>query len=138
MSFGKILKKIASPWFPSPLFFWGYWRKRYSCSRHTNRICRKKFSETTFLETDFFVISEGNKHLTAKIATGRRSILPATRERSQYMDTIKNAAVYMSQDTRITQYLPYPQYLLTLDISGTAKVLYALLLNRATLSQRNA
>ena len=54
------------------------------------------------------------------------------------MDTIKNAAVYMSQDTRITQYLPYPQYLLTLDISGTAKVLYALLLNRATLSQRNA
>ena len=29
----------------------------------------------------------------------------------------------MRQDTRIAQYLPYPQYLLELDISGTAKVL---------------
>lgn len=54
------------------------------------------------------------------------------------MDKIKIDTVYMRQNTRISQYLPYPQYLLTLDISGTAKVLYALLLNRATLSQRNA
>ena len=54
------------------------------------------------------------------------------------MDENKVHTVYMRRDTRLTQYLPYPQYLLTLDISGTAKVLYALLLNRATLSQKNA
>lgn len=53
------------------------------------------------------------------------------------MDELKVNTVYMRQDTRIAQYLPYPQYLLTLDISGTATVLYALLLNRATLSQKN-
>ena len=52
------------------------------------------------------------------------------------MDELKVNTVYMRQDTRIAQYLPYPQYLLTLDISGTATVLYALLLNRATLSQK--
>lgn len=54
------------------------------------------------------------------------------------MEKIKIDTVYMRQNTRISQYLPYPQYLLTLSISGTAKVLYVLLLNRAILSQRNA
>ena len=34
-------------------------------------------------------------------------------------------------------YLPYPRFLLKMDISQTAKLLYALLLDRTTLSQRN-
>ena len=34
-------------------------------------------------------------------------------------------------------YLPYPRFLLKMEISQTAKLLYALLLDRTTLSQRN-
>lgn len=44
---------------------------------------------------------------------------------------------FINADTKIPQYLPFPNYLLQLDISQTARVLYALLLNRATLSQKN-
>ena len=44
---------------------------------------------------------------------------------------------YIRQNTRITHYLPFPIFLLELDISQSAKILYALLLNRATLSQKN-
>ena len=36
-----------------------------------------------------------------------------------------------------TSYLPYPRFLLKMDISHTAKLLYALLLDRSTLSQKN-
>ena len=46
--------------------------------------------------------------------------------------------MYMKRDTRLTQYLPYPQFLLPLDISGTSKLLYAMILKRAALSQKNA
>ena len=35
------------------------------------------------------------------------------------------------------QYLPYPRFLLDTDLSHTAKLLYTLLLDRATLSQKN-
>ena len=34
-------------------------------------------------------------------------------------------------------YLPYPRFLLKMEISRTAKLLYALLLDRSTLSQKN-
>lgn len=44
---------------------------------------------------------------------------------------------YMNESTGIGQYIPFPLYLLDMDISHTAKILYALLLNRATLSQKN-
>ena len=44
---------------------------------------------------------------------------------------------YFRQNTRITHYLSFPIFLLELDISQSAKILYALLLNRATLSQKN-
>lgn len=37
----------------------------------------------------------------------------------------------------LTNYLPLPRALLELDLSGTALLLYALLLDRATLSQKN-
>ena len=38
----------------------------------------------------------------------------------------------------LTNYLPLPRALLELDLSGTALLLYALLLDRATLSQKNS
>ena len=40
-------------------------------------------------------------------------------------------------DTRLPAYLPYPRFLLKMEISQTAKLLYALLLDRSTLSQKN-
>ena len=45
--------------------------------------------------------------------------------------------VYVGIDTGLPPYLPYPRFLLKMDISHTAKLLYALLLDRTTLSQKN-
>lgn len=46
--------------------------------------------------------------------------------------------IYMDSETLLPRYYPLPQFLLDLNISSTAKILYALLLNRANLSQKNA
>ncbi len=43
----------------------------------------------------------------------------------------------MKADTRLPPYLPYPRFLLQADLTQTAKLLYALLLDRVTLSQAN-
>ena len=42
--------------------------------------------------------------------------------------------IYVGLDTGLPPYLPYPRFLLKMDISQTAKLLYALLLDRTTLS----
>ena len=44
---------------------------------------------------------------------------------------------YLTVTTHLPQYLPYPRFLLDTDLSHTAKLLYTLLLDRATLSQKN-
>lgn len=44
---------------------------------------------------------------------------------------------YIGADTHLPPYLPYPRFLLKMEITQTAKLLYALLLDRATLSQKN-
>ena len=44
---------------------------------------------------------------------------------------------YIGADTHLPPYLPYPRFLLKMDITQTAKLLYALLLDRTTLSQKN-
>ena len=46
--------------------------------------------------------------------------------------------IYMDSETLLPRYYPLLQFLLELNISSTAKILYALLLNRANLSQKNA
>jgi len=46
-------------------------------------------------------------------------------------------ADYMTAGTELPAYLPYPRFLLETDISHTARVLYSLLLDRSTLSQKN-
>lgn len=46
--------------------------------------------------------------------------------------------IHMDSGTPLPRYYPLPQFLLELNISSTAKILYALLLNRANLSQKNA
>ena len=44
---------------------------------------------------------------------------------------------YMTAGTELPAYLPYPRFLLETDLSHTARVLYSLLLDRSTLSQKN-
>lgn len=44
---------------------------------------------------------------------------------------------YLKPNMPLPQYLPYPRFLLDTDLSHTAKLLYTLLLDRATLSQKN-
>lgn len=44
---------------------------------------------------------------------------------------------YMGVETHLPPYLPYPRFLLKMEITQTAKTLYALLLDRTTLSQKN-
>ena len=46
-------------------------------------------------------------------------------------------ADYMTGDTKLLPYLPYPRFLLGADLTQTAKVLYAVLLDRANLSRAN-
>ena len=50
------------------------------------------------------------------------------------MNTI---ADYMTADTNPLPYLPYPRFLLGADLTQTAKVLYAVLLDRSNLSRAN-
>ena len=50
------------------------------------------------------------------------------------MNTI---ADYMTTDTKLLPYLPYPRFLLGADLTQTAKVLYAVLLDRSNLSRAN-
>ena len=44
---------------------------------------------------------------------------------------------YLRPNMPLPQYLPYARFLLDTDLSHTAKILYTLLLDRATLSQKN-
>ena len=45
---------------------------------------------------------------------------------------------YLKPNMPLPQYLPYARFLLDTDLSHTAKLLYTLLLDRATLSQKNS
>lgn len=44
----------------------------------------------------------------------------------------------MTAQTKLPLYMPYPRFLLHEDLTQTAKLLYSLLLDRATLSQKNS
>ena len=58
-------------------------------------------------------------------------------DRNKRMDVKnKDQMVYMTDQTQIPVYLPYPRFLLGMDLTQTAKVLYALLLDRASLSRK--
>lgn len=59
---------------------------------------------------------------------------PPKSTRTQGGDPI---ADYIMADTKLPAYLPYPRFLLKMEISQTAKLLYSLLLDRSTLSQKN-
>ena len=51
---------------------------------------------------------------------------------------VNSISDYLTATTPLPQYLPYPRFLLDTDLSHTAKLLYTLLLDRATLSQKNS
>ena len=46
-------------------------------------------------------------------------------------------AEYMTEQSKLPPYMPYPRFLLGLDLTQSAKLLHALLLDRATLSKAN-
>ena len=50
---------------------------------------------------------------------------------------VNSISDYLTVTTPLPQYLPYPRFLLDTDLSHTAKLLYTLLLDRATLSKKN-
>ena len=50
---------------------------------------------------------------------------------------VKIISDYLKPNMPLPQYLPYARFLLNTDLSHTAKLLYTLLLDRATLSQKN-
>ena len=75
---------------------------------------------------DTFILFPGNGVLNA--------YKPPKSTRTQGGDPI---ADYITADTKLPAYLPYPRFLLKMEISQTAKLLYALLLDRSTLSLKN-
>ena len=50
---------------------------------------------------------------------------------------VNSISDHLTVTTPLPQYLPYPRFLLDTNLSHTAKLLYTLLLDRATLSQKN-
>ena len=50
---------------------------------------------------------------------------------------VNSISDYLTVTKPLPQYLPYARFLLDTDLSHTAKLLYTLLLDRATLSQKN-
>ena len=50
---------------------------------------------------------------------------------------VRTITEYITADTILPRFLPYPCFLLKMDLSHTARLLYALLLDRSTLSQKN-
>ncbi len=50
---------------------------------------------------------------------------------------VRTITDYITADTAMPQFFPYPCFLLKMDLSYTARLLYALLLDRTTLSQKN-
>ena len=49
----------------------------------------------------------------------------------------KEPTTYITIATRLPRYLPFPVFLLEMNMSQTAKLIYAILLDRTTLSQKN-
>lgn len=60
-----------------------------------------------------------------------------SQENKNRVETEGQETGYVWADTHLPPYLPYPRFLLKMDITQTAKLLYALLLDRTTLSQKN-
>ena len=50
---------------------------------------------------------------------------------------MKKLTQYLKFDSRLPPYMAYPRFLLKVDISETAKLVYMLLLDRARLSMKN-
>ena len=49
----------------------------------------------------------------------------------------KKQSGFITVNTHLPRYLPYPEFLFEMELSQTAKLVYALLLDRMTLSQKN-
>ena len=88
---------------------------RESCILIKRRSMKGKCTRTG---TESRAASQQDKDMAAGTAEGRES-------------------GYVGAGTHLPPYLPYPRFLLKMEITQTAKLLYALLLDRTTLSQKN-
>ena len=68
-----------------------------------------------------------------KVPDGIRTHDAETQHTREEMETITE---YMTPQTRLPPYLPFARFLLKTDLSLTAKIVYSLLLDRMTLSQK--
>lgn len=64
-------------------------------------------------------------------------ILKRSSTNSDVKTEVNAISDYLKPNMPLPQYLPYARFLLDVDLSHTAKMLYTLLLDRATLSQKN-
>ena len=64
-------------------------------------------------------------------------ILKRSSTNSDVKTEVNAISDYLKPNMPLPQYLPYARFLLDVDLSHTAKMLYTLLLGRATLSQKN-
>ena len=64
-------------------------------------------------------------------------ILKRSSTNSDVKTEVNAISNYLKPNMPLPQYLPYARFLLDIDLSHTAKLLYTLLLDRATLSQKN-
>ena len=53
------------------------------------------------------------------------------------MNDLQKTPVYIRHDTQRPQYVPFPTFLMDFPLASTARTLYAFMLNRALLSQKN-
>ena len=68
---------------------------------------------------------------------GGNSVIESIKGGLFYENGGERMTVKLRKDSQIPAYMAYPRFLLTMDISETAKLVYVLLLDRARLSMKN-
>ena len=92
-------------------------------------VCRKSTPEKAAYIKAFRIALDGWLiHFTSDPSNGPLSV---------HKWEVNKIADYMTADTKLLPYLPYPRFLLEADLTQTAKVLYAVLLDRTNLSRAN-
>lgn len=76
--------------------------------------------------------------LSVAPAMNPNGVVGGRSDRNKMMD-VKNRdqMEYMTERTLIRDYIPYPRFLLDMNLNQTARILYALLLDRSKISRNN-
>ena len=90
-------------------------------------VMRTGSSQFSSYMTDHLFLSQSQRKVQTMLSS---MISPVKTE-------VQRITEYLSTQNPLPQYLPYARFLLSADLTHTAKLLYTLLLDRATLSQKN-